>query len=79
MKIKKFNCFENINSENQIIPVYVTNDGDGHWFIIPLELKHDFNNDLNNEYFVDSGNFDDKYGKYRTGGDLNSIQLYAKI
>jgi len=28
---------------------------------------------------IDSGQFDDKWGKYRTGGDLNLVQLYAVI
>lgn len=74
MKIKKF------NESNKILrPVHVTKDEDGHWFVIPIELKKEFNEDLYNENFIDSGKFDKKYGQYRIGGDLNLVQLYAKI
>lgn len=34
------------------------------------------NEDLSNEDLCDSGEFDSKYSQYRTGGDLNNIQLY---
>jgi hypothetical protein len=27
---------------------------------------------------ADSGEFDNKWGKYRTGGDLNLVPLYIK-
>lgn len=65
--------------ENEIAKakVKVVRDDSGHWFIIPNDLLEDFNNDINNVEFVDSGQFDDKYGKYMTGGDINLIQLYA--
>ena len=58
--------------------VKAVRDDSGHWFILPNELKDAFYEDLNNEDFVDSGGFDDRYGKYRTGGDLNLVQLYIK-
>lgn len=58
--------------------VKVVNDDDGHWFVIPNELKDSFYKDLDNESFVDSGGFGEKYGKYMTGGDLNLVQLYIK-
>lgn len=51
-------------------------DDSGHWYLIPNELEESFNTDSENIKFCDSGGFDDKYGKYRTGGDLNLVQLY---
>lgn len=51
---------------------------DGDWFIIPNELYEEFNEDSWNEDLVESGGFDDKWWKYKTGGDLNLIQLYIK-
>jgi hypothetical protein len=54
-------------------------DDSGHWFVIPNELDDDFDNDLDDTDFVDSGGFDEKYGKYMTGGALNLIQLYAEL
>lgn len=54
-------------------------DDSGHWYIIPNDIEDDFINDLADEEMVDSGQFDNKYGQYRTGGDLNNIQLYADL
>jgi len=54
-------------------------DGDGHWFIVPYLIFNDFYKDLENEDMVDSGDFDSKWGKYQTGGDLNLVQLWAEI
>lgn len=59
--------------------VNAVQDDSYHWFVIPSEMVDDFYNELNNEEFVDSGEFDKKYGKYMTGGSLNLIQLYAEI
>lgn len=63
----------------QLQKVYATKDESGHWYIIPLELKHEFFGDETDEKMIDSGDFDFKWGKYRTGGDLNLKQLYAEI
>lgn len=52
-------------------------DDSCHWYIIPNELKDEFYKDLDNEDMIDSGKFDTKYGHYRTGGDLNLVQLYV--
>jgi len=54
-------------------------DDSGHWFVIPNDIEDDFYNDLHDMDFVDSGGFDEKYGKYMTGGALNLIQLYAEL
>ena len=60
-------------------PVKAVHDDSGHWYVIPDELWDAFYEDLEDEEMGVSGEFDDKYGKYRTGGDLNNIQLYAEI
>lgn len=65
-------------SDEEIHPVKAVKE-DGDWFVIPNELYEEFNEDLYNEELVDSGGFDDKWWKYKTGGDLNLIQLFAKI
>ena len=59
--------------------VKATQDEDGHWYVIPELLYKLFRADLENEEIVESGGFDNKYGKYRTGGDLNLVQLYAEV
>jgi hypothetical protein len=77
MKIKKLN--ELNNQENNLQKVHPVQDDNGHWFILPNEFEEEFENDLLDEDFVDSGEFDDKYRKYKTGGALNNVQLYAKF
>lgn len=59
--------------------VKVTQDESGHWYVLPNELLERFYEDGEDEDFVDSGQFDDAYGKYRTGGDINLVQLYAEL
>jgi hypothetical protein len=59
--------------------VKATRDDSGHWYIIPNELYDEFCLDEENEEMIDDGEFDKKWGKYRTGGDLNLVQLYAEI
>jgi hypothetical protein len=65
--------------EQQTAKVKAVRDDSGHWYVIPDELYQNFLKDLDNEDMVDSGEFDEKYGKYMTGGDLNLVQLYANI
>lgn len=62
-----------------MVKVKAIQDGDGHWYVIPNELVDNFYLDLEDENLVDSGEFDNKYSEYRTGGDLNIIQLYAEV
>ena len=62
-----------------LIKVNAAQDDSGHWYVIPIELYDEFLKEGEIEDFVDSGGFDNKYGKYRTGGDLNLIQLYAEF
>lgn len=55
------------------------NDDSGHWYVIPENLYPFFKIDLEDEDMVESGYFDNKWEKYRTGGDLNLVQLYAEL
>lgn len=58
---------------------------DGDWFVIPSMLRVDFekmtdkflSEDYHNKY-ADMEKFEKIFGKYRTGGDLNNVQLYVK-
>lgn len=57
-----------------------------HWYLIPNELVEGFDflsEKISNHYDEDDFNdlcseFDARFGEYRTGGDLNRIQLYIK-
>jgi len=59
--------------------VQAVQDESSHWYVIPNELIDEFSDDQEDIKMIDSGKFDEKWGKYRTGGDLNLIQLYADI
>lgn len=79
-----FNCLhyvaqsnENVTINSEFEKVQAIKDESGHWYVIPNNLLNEFMDDEQDEDFVDSGNFNKKYGKYRTGGDLNLIQLYV--
>jgi hypothetical protein len=54
-------------------------EAEGHWYVIPEDLFKKFLEDLNTDWIKDSGEFDIRYGKYMTGGDLNCTQLYAEL
>lgn len=55
---------------------------EGDWYVIPAEMQEKFNElsdeELNDNYDKQD-EFNTLFGKYRTGGDLNLIQLYAEI
>ena len=59
--------------------VKAVQDDSSHWYVIPSKLINIFYDDLDNDDMTDIGVFYDKWGKYRTGGDLNLIKLYAEI
>jgi len=59
--------------------VKAVQDESCHWYVLPNELVDEFYKDEENESFVDSGGFAEKYDEYMTGGCLNIIQLYADI
>lgn len=60
------------------IPITAVQDESGHWYLIPIRLLGNFRRDLEDEDMADSGKFDELYGEYRTGGDLNLVQLYIE-
>jgi hypothetical protein len=62
----------------EFIKIKAVRDDSGHWYVIPNELWNSFFEDLMDIDMCDSGEFDEKYGKYMTGGDLNLVQLYAE-
>lgn len=59
-------------------PVVAIRDNDGHWYVIPKEMKDEF------RFMEDDGEddewvkFNSKFSRYRTGGDLNNIQLFTQ-
>lgn len=59
--------------------VKAVQDESSHWYIIPNELENEFYEDSENVEMADSGEFDDKYREYSTGGCLNNVQLYTRI
>lgn len=59
--------------------VYAIQDDSGHWYVIPLELKDEFNSDLDGLSDDNIYEWEDKYSKYMTGGNLNLVQLYAEL
>lgn len=68
--------------KNNYKPVVCKQDETGDWYIIPNELLDSFNayfinGDMENDYELQD-EFEEKFGKYRTGGDLNLKQLYIK-
>lgn len=82
-EIIRFNADLELNisdvSDSKIQKVKAIKDESGHWYVIPNDLVSTFRKDEQDEDFVDSGEFDNKYGKYRTGGDLNLVQLWAEL
>lgn len=59
--------------------VYAVKDDDCHWYIIPAEMKDEFHSDLEGLCDENIDGWEDKYGQYMTGGDLNLVQLYAEV
>lgn len=64
--------------ENLIKVKVLTNDFD-HWYIVPNDLAVHFLKDLGDESMSDSGEFDEKYGRYKVGVNINFKQLYAVL
>ena len=58
--------------------VVALQDESGDWYVIPVDLRESFF--LDNENMDDTGDkFENKYGEYKTGGDLNLIPLYCEF
>ena len=73
------NYIKKFESIGQLQKVKVVQDESCHWYVIPENIYSEFCKDVQDESMIDSGLFDDKYDQYRTGGDLNNIQLYAYL
>lgn len=63
--------------------VVAVQDESSHWYVIPYELKNDFYAEQDTEQDTaqeteDWNAFEDKFGEYMTGGDLNLTELYIK-
>jgi hypothetical protein len=70
-----------------LLAVRAVQDESGHWYVIPVSMVQDFYS-ARNEMILEGisevlinleDEFEEKFCKYRTGGDLNNVQLYAKI
>jgi len=59
--------------------VFVSQDDCGHWYVVPKELETQWSSDIWNDTMADSGEFDEKYGRFRTGGDINLVQLFKEV
>lgn len=76
-------------TKNNYQRVACIKDINGDWFVIPYELKTGFYNTeealINmeekdySEHLNLTNEFEDKFGEYRTGGDLNLKELYIKL
>lgn len=62
--------------------VAAVQDDSGHWYVIPADMKEEFHQLLEkvtDEDYDAQDAFNEKFSGYRTGGDLNLVQLYAEI
>jgi hypothetical protein len=55
--------------------VTVTQDDDGHWYIIPFELTEEFEEACERG---DDNLINEKFWQYTTGGALSLVELYIK-
>ncbi len=58
--------------------VKVVQDESSHWYIMPNELAEEFHALASAIDYtaLDEKIFEEKFSKYRTGGDINNVQLY---
>lgn len=59
--------------------VKVLKDDDGHWYVIPDWEMATFYEMMEAGEADEWNSFNERFGEYRTGGDLNLVQLYAEI
>jgi hypothetical protein len=58
----------------------IMEDGDGHYYIIPVELVEDFESDLDNANATDEYSyFIEKYGDYMQESHISTIVIYAEL
>ncbi len=68
--------------DKQMQKVIATQDESSHWYVIPLNIYDEFrqlHEKACDDDYEAQEEFEAKFGKYRTGGWLNNIQLYAEI
>ena len=58
--------------------VSVEDDGDGHTYVIPVELSARFNELQENGDDDDYEQFNDEFGKYSLGGALSNINMFVR-
>lgn len=64
---------------DKLKPVAAVQDQDSHWYVIPANEMSVF---YEMERIGESDeweSFNERFSQYRTGGDLNLVQLYAEI
>jgi hypothetical protein len=62
--------------------VEAVQDESSHWYVIPADMSNEFSvlhNKATDEDYDAQEEFIEKFDQYRTGGDLNNIQLYAEL
>lgn len=63
--------------------VYVLQDESSHWYVIPYEERDRFLGLLNSYCETESNEilelFESDFSKYRTGGSVNNVPLYANL
>ena len=60
--------------------VVFISDDDGHQFCLPYKMAEEFNADLSNEAFVDSGGFSEKYDKYMlSSAGIDALIVYVDV
>jgi len=69
------NDMTSIKSE-EYTRVAVVSDEDGHWYVIPHSSTEQFHEMLANGEEDEWSAFEENFGDYRTGGDINNIKLY---
>lgn len=68
----------------EFIKIKVMYDDASHCYLVPEELAQDFTKHMNAMYESDFEDqdvvnaFESKFGQYRTGGDINNVQLYIE-
>lgn len=74
----------NSKDKNTYVPVVAVQDESSHWYVIPSEKSERYRSLSNKLYETDFrdvdmiNQFEEEFGGYRTGGDLNNVQLYIK-
>jgi hypothetical protein len=73
-KVRKLNI-----EIDMIQKVRAVRDDSSHWYVIPEEQAEAFYHDIDTSRSLKFLDFDERWGKYRTGGDVNNVQLYADL